>query len=828
VRFALRYLFASARHEPRRVLFVLLGLVLAIATFSSVRLTNKVALESFEKTARFMRGSSAFSVSSAGERVGIEYLFLLQQLPPVERVAARASRWGTVKDAKNTKAAGALQLLAIDLVQADDFEYFSRQPGFISGDNFLDLLAGKAMLVTQELYELLNSGAELFLDGKIFPAQDYAWLPLLTGEGLLIVVDIGLFLELDKDVNAFDLLLKKDVANEQARKELEQYLGPSFLIEDSAQMADRINILTRALRINLHYMASIALFVALLVVYHVMSFLAVRRRQDFSLLRSIGASSSQVRGILVLEAALLGLSAGALGFLLGYVLADFVSKDVIATIEALYAQVVPGELGFSWQIFAETLLLSLLITVLSVWPVWREALERIKPPAQAALSAGSSWRMQLVLIIPGILGFVLIMLLSQIELIQKFTGLGLFLALLISVAVLLFVPATFAVGLKVLRPLSERLRSVSLLLASDHLQSSEKRAFITISSVALALGMFIGITTMISSFRSSVSNWILDTSDADLYISLPSPYQNRFTAELPQELIDYVKNSPQVSEGTFSVVEPFRYGAADIFIRSYKALGAEQGAAPEVCEVKISQSFASRFGVKQGDFIELQSGAAVGSSFRVEETVADYSSERGTVFLSPECFLALRGNFAWQAVSLKFKPGVVSGSFGAKMLGDFSELALNIRDGDGLRQEVFKTFDATFKITYALQTISLILVTFIIMNTLVILLYERRHEFATLRALGAPFGVLLKLAVTEGLLLTFFALIFSLLLGTALSLFLIYVINVAYFGWSVSFEFSWNLVLVTFSLTLLLVFVLTLLLVRGGLKKNMQEALRYE
>ena len=108
-------------------------------------------------------------------------------------------------------------------------------------------------------------------------------------------------------------------------------------------------------------------------------------------------------------------------------------------------------------------------------------------------------------------------------------------------------------------------------------------------------------------------------------------------------------------------------------------------------------------------------------------------------------------------------------------------------NGD-LRAAVLRIFDATFAITYALEVIAIGVSLFGMAATLLTLVLERRREIAMLRLVGADSGQLRRLIVIEAGVLGAVTQAVGLVVGLALSLILIYVINVQSFGWTIQFH----------------------------------------
>jgi putative ABC transport system permease protein len=73
-------------------------------------------------------------------------------------------------------------------------------------------------------------------------------------------------------------------------------------------------------------------------------------------------------------------------------------------------------------------------------------------------------------------------------------------------------------------------------------------------------------------------------------------------------------------------------------------------------------------------------------------------------------------------------------------------------------------------------------------GTLVTLMLERRRELATLRLVGADLGQIRRMIVIEAGLLGVVSQALGAAAGLALSIVLIYVINVQSFGWTIQFH----------------------------------------
>jgi putative ABC transport system permease protein len=113
---------------------------------------------------------------------------------------------------------------------------------------------------------------------------------------------------------------------------------------------------------------------------------------------------------------------------------------------------------------------------------------------------------------------------------------------------------------------------------------------------------------------------------------------------------------------------------------------------------------------------------------------------------------------------------------------------LRVQMNADLKRQVLRAFDQTFRVTYALEAIALVVAILGITNVLSVLILERRPEFAMLRFVGADRRQLRKMVVLESGLIGVAGAAIGFALGIALSVILVFVINKQSFGWTIQFN----------------------------------------
>jgi putative ABC transport system permease protein len=152
---------------------------------------------------------------------------------------------------------------------------------------------------------------------------------------------------------------------------------------------------------------------------------------------------------------------------------------------------------------------------------------------------------------------------------------------------------------------------------------------------------------------------------------------------------------------------------------------------------------------------------------------------------------------------------------------------VTISNGE-LRTEILNIFDRTFRVTYVLELIALSVAVLGIINTLMTAITERRRELATLRALGVSRPQIQKLIIWESCHVAGLGAGLGMLVGLALSVLLINVINKQSFGWTIQFTLPLETLGVAVLVALLAAFLEAWGPARWASCQSIAEDLRYE
>jgi len=203
--------------------------------------------------------------------------------------------------------------------------------------------------------------------------------------------------------------------------------------------------------------------------------------------------------------------------------------------------------------------------------------------------------------------------------------------------------------------------------------------------------------------------------------------------------------------------------------------------------VLVSEPFANKHHVRAGDSITLSLSESR-ASFRIADVYYDYSSERGSILMDRNTLLRYLPDPAASNLAIYIAPDARIEDVRAEIEHAAAAHRVLMFTNRDLRGEALRIFDRTFAITYALEAIAVIVAVMGVAGALLALVIDRRRELGLLRFLGAATRQVRKLILIESGLIGLLANVAGIVLGFALSLILIYVINKQSFGWTIRFH----------------------------------------
>jgi putative ABC transport system permease protein len=630
---------------------------------------------------------------------------------------------------------------------------------------------------------------------SILTPQDAANRRALDG---LLLADVSTAQELlgltqPGSLSHIDLILTPDQVAPLAAR-----LPPDLRLAPASEQSSTVAQLGAAFQLNLSALSLLALVVGMFLIYNTVMFSVVQRRAVFGTLRTLGVTGAQLFVLIELETLVIAAIGAAIGVGVGWLLGQGAVRLVTQTINDLYYVVSVRDAPLTLLTVLKGVGLGLGAGLLAALAPALEA-ARVDP---VTVMRRSSLEDSVRRVLPwigvaglalGVAGGLAVLALSR-SLIASFAGLF---AIVIGLA--LAVPVATQMFMALASPLLFRLTGVLGRMAARTVVKAISRTSVAIASLMVAVSVTIGVSLMIASFRSTVTNWLGLTLVADVYITAPSAGGARASATIAPNLPGLVSQVPGVADvetirgvvvnGQFG---PVNLSAADTQRRRSAALYRfAQGDPQQVWQsmlqgaVIVSEPFAYRHNLPaQGATVRLQTDHG-SQTFPVVGIYYDYSSDQGTILMPIEVYHQYWNDRGVSGIAVYLAPGADVQTVADALRTALSGTALEVQVNRELRQQALNVFDRTFAITNALRVLAVVVAFIGVLSALMALQIERSRELATLLALGLTQAQLWGLTLLETGLMGLTAGLLSLPTGLVLALVLIFVINLRSFGWTI-------------------------------------------
>lgn len=798
------------------------GLTLGVAVVIAIRLANTGSVRGFETALEVVAGKTSLEVVGAGVGVPEAQLSDLGWLTGYGRVSPVIARTARVRVPGGREYT--MQVLGVDVLRDQPFREYRLLRFLPRGrdprpQELLTLLLATESVVLTERFASrhgieLDASVELMVGDRVHDVVVRGLLldegPARVVEGQLVLLDIAVAQLLFDRIGWLDrveIQLFEPEAIDAVEAEIAARLPEGLRIQRPAQRGRQVEKMLAAFHFNLTALSYIALVVGLFLVYNTVAVSVISRRSEIGTLRALGATRGMVLGLFLGEAAALAAVGVALGLPAGWFLAEAAVRLTATTVNTLYitsAATVPAlsvvDIGLACVVAIPLALAAAAIP----------AMEGARMSPVSSVRGGDLRSSDTPLFSrSAVTAAVLFALGGWLSTRDAVGGLPIY-GLAGSLAVIGGGAALTPMLLSLFRRfgrggLAHWFRTEGL-LAHANLSAAVPRLSVSVAALVVSLAMLTAVAIMVGSFRETVSYWVGQTLQADLFVATADRAPVGPAATISEEAEQLIVGHPSVT-----AVDQFRtvdlpygqdndliiLGAGDfpvllahggLLFKSPSDGRAAVARAAGAEMVLVSETFSLKYQAEVGDRITLDTPSGP-RAFQVAAVYYDYSSDRGLVVMDRATFERHYG--AQRPVGLTVylqetaDPEVVRQELAAA-LG--SSRRLFIRTNATLRTEVLRIFDATFAITYALEVIAIFVAIMGVVTTLLALVLERRRELAVLRLVGAGRRQIRRMVVIEAMVLGALSQGLGLVIGVVLSLILIYVINVQSFGWTIQFQ----------------------------------------
>ncbi len=809
-------------HEPLRSVTTTLGIALGVAVVVAIQLTNASSLRGFETALNTVSGRASLELVGAGIGIDETVLADLGWLRQYGDVAPLVEGEFVVR--REGSPSETLRVLGVDILRDRSFRDYHLVASAASGEEpgpreLLGLLLDpSSAILTAKFAEPMGlaAGSTLLVqaDDRSVTLKVTALLkdegPARVLDGHFVLMDIAAAQQLLQRfgrVDRIEIRLSDPDAIDRAEREIGPRLPAGLTLQRPAQRGRQVENMLAAFHLNLTALSYVALLVGLFLVYNTVSVAVLSRREEIGILRALGVTRGRVRLLFLAEAAALAVVGCSVGVAIGRLFADATVSLTATTVSALYIATAAAPPALDWHVlllaFATGVPLSLLAAAVPAQEASRVApIDAIRSTDQVDARAQFPLRR---LAAPGAL-LALGWWLATLGPLGGLPIFGYLSAVTIVFGASALVPAILVTVARVLERPARRLLRVEDWLAVTNLAAAVPRLSISVAALAVSLSMMVAIAVMIGSFRETVIYWVSQTLQADLFIS-PGSRGPGSADTLSPEVIDRVTRSADVlAVDRFRMIDvPYddsriRVGAGefDVLLTHgsllFKAPADARSAMRRAIgrnAVVASESFTIRHRAGVGDRVSLPTPSGP-VPFEIAAVYYDYSNDRGVLMMDRERFATHFGDASPGGLTVYLKEGRDPEQARLNLLRAIgAEYRVFINTNQSLRTEVLRIFDSTFAITYALELIAIVVAILGVSGTLVTLILEREREFTILRLIGTGRSQVRRMVIGEALLLGLVSQALGLIVGLALSLVLIYVINVQSFGWTIQFHLPW-------------------------------------
>jgi putative ABC transport system permease protein len=669
----------------------------------------------------------------------------------------------------------------------EDFTRLIAEPGAVllpdalarelgaDSDTWLNLAVGDRDVVVRVIGVVPNGGADVQTEPPIL--ADIATAQEVLGTlGAISRIDL-------------------DLTESQARAVGDATPQNTLLVPTEAQRS-AFGELTAAFRTNLTALGLLALVVGMFLIYGTMAFAILQRTQTLGILRSLGVSRVEILRTVLSEAAAIAVVATTLGLVFGHFLAIGLVDLVLQTV---------GDLSFGAAVAAvePTPWLYVQGAALGIGATLAAA---AKPALDAARTAPAAALRRAVLerraqvaarraacaALPLLAASGLLLALGPSALYVAFAGLFGVLA----AGALLTPFATVLLMSALDRALARRL-GVSVTLAVRGVSASLSRTGVATAALAIAVATVNGVGLMISSFRTSLDDWLDTTLTADIYVSAGAE------ATLLSNLVDSgaLAAIPGVEGLTLTRTEVVPTTRGDVAIRAVQpgsrgwglelVAGDADDAFAALAEgrgVLASERllFARDLGV--GDELEVPAPAGL-ERLQIAGAFRDFNTGEPSIVMTLQRYRAVWRDYELSGVGLDLTADGDTAAVETAVRALVGN-AGRVRSSASLEQLSLAVFDRTFQVTDVLRVLAGIVAFLGILSALLAIELERARELSVLRTLGFTPGGLATTLITQTGLLGLAAGLAAIPIGTGLALLLVHVINRRSFGWSMEFTLT--------------------------------------
>lgn len=825
----------------------MLGIMVGVAVIVAIRLTQHSAFEAFDAATHTTVGHASHRLVGTDGSIEHDRIRRIATSYPGIPMSPVIQRRVTLPE----HGLRGIEMLGIDPISRRQITSNGRRDPVLFDPAEL-IAESMTAVVSQATADQLNVGIgstiKIQTGTNIAQLKIIALLPPAHLPGGLVndvlIMDIATaqeVLQIFHGVSHVNLRIDKPTLARKLNREIAAHHATEIELIDLASESLAVKRMTAAFYSNLNALSLMALLVGMFLIYNTEMFLVLQRREILGRLRALGVSRQQILRSVLIEATCIGIVGSLGGIAFGILLANGLLGFVSTTINDLYFETSIDTLYVS----PATLLLSIFVGVTATLvAAFVPALQATRMEPNLAINEHGLRPLEVrqVCIATSVI-FIMCNALAWLvlEYFQSpnagFAGICFVVigfAALCPVAIIVLATLTRSlIGSQRLLPERLGLRTVSVTLS---------RTGTATAALMIATAASIGIGIMVTSFRTSVSDWLDSALRADLYIA-DSRFDNQLNKDrIPHEVIERIERLPEVV-ATSNVLRRkigsqngqlqlsaftlnnhaqmgFRFKAGDP--SSIWQLWEEHDVAV------ITEPYAYHHGMSVGDALRVKTDAGE-RQLEIVGIYLDYASERGSVSISRATYDRHWHTSGYDGIGIYGDPAVEERALTAAItasIGDNTTLIVN--STAELKKTSLEVFDRTFLITELLRAIAVIVSFIGVLGALLAQQLERTQQYGILRAIGFSTPEMSRTVLTQTTLLGITAALLAIPVGILIGVILIEVVNPRSFGWSMTMQIPAALIIKSCAIALLAALCAGLYPSYRAARIEPADAMRYE
>jgi len=807
----------SANHLARNLMqsvLMLLGIALGVATFCMSSVIENSLNRALENSRDPLFGSADVYVSNGDTGVPKGLIHSLVSIPGIKSIKGRVIERGTIPELND------LQVLLLG-IEHDENQVWDLPDVTIERSTSKKWVWSRTfgkqdVLIGRQLDEKLQSrrhGFRFTVDGRrtIVAAQGTihstgASLPLAGNVIVMSLEDAQCLLGSGQTVTRLDIVVEANSSRQSVVDAIRRKTNGLLNVNLAEQQARPTGDVMQTVKTGLSLGGMAALPLGVFLVASMTSVSVAMRQKDMGILRTLGATRTQIRAFYFAEATVIGMLASIIGIPLGFGIAALAIGPIQ---QALSEAIIPVEMKMaelSGQNIVSAFLVGIGATLLgAAVPILRGTsltpVEAIKHRYEHK-SAEPHWRRQWVCALVLMGGGIVCSLYRD----ALATHWGNYAGLVLIASAFIYIAPVIVQYFH--RVMQRRITAVSWSLALDSILGSPGRARFVMSAVALSVGVVVQMAGTIRSNEEGVTRWVDRSIAGDLFVTSGGPLTaSGQSRPMPKDLMDEIMRilpGAEVVPMRFRFVEILRSSHADrvlvLALDAMRYVAANERRIPLIPDLAsfkeltsrgtmiVSENYAELHGLRLGDsqYIPSSKGPI---SLRCVGIVPDYSCACGTVMVDENAHPEFADKSA-DVLDVYLADAQLPESCRRQLLGEPIAMRedLTVLTRQELRSHILSMVRNLYGLAYAQEAVVGLVAVVGIAASLVVSTLHRRRELGFLRAQGATRGQIISIVLDEAIVLSLSGAMIGVLLGLGLDWYTLNVILLEETGFPLSYS----------------------------------------